>query len=140
MKKSSYFVKSLIGLSLIGSVALANDIELDDEKKDLEIKSSIQVNDDISENEEKSYAKIDVNEVINILRKEESGKIINVELENEDGNLVYKAEVIKDNQSIDFIVDAGNGKILHKEVDKKDKSDKEDEHEDNDENEKEKKD
>ncbi|WP_122892997.1 hypothetical protein [Arcobacter peruensis] len=86
MKKSSYFVKSLIGLSLIGSVALANDIELDDEKKDLEIKSSIQVNDDVSENEEKSYAKIDVNEVINILRKEESGKIINVELENEDGN------------------------------------------------------
>jgi uncharacterized membrane protein YkoI len=127
MKKNSYLVKGMLGLSLISVVALANDIETNDNKKELDIKSSIQIKDDLSENVENSYAKIDVSDVCKIIKKQETGKIINVDLENQDGNLVYKAEVIKDNKSMNFIIDAGNGKILYKEVDKPDNNqDKED--------------
>jgi uncharacterized membrane protein YkoI len=114
MKKNSYFVKSIIGLGLIGTIALASDIEINDEVKDFEIKSSIQLKDNISEKEEKMAAKIDVSDVCNILKKKESGKIIKVELENEDGNLIYHSEIIKDSgESLDVIIDAGTGEILH---------------------------
>lgn len=70
MKNNSYFVKGIVALGLISSVALAsdNDLELnDDNGKDRVVKSSIQVKDDISELEEKRLAKIDVNEVVNII-------------------------------------------------------------------------
>lgn len=129
MKKSSYFVKGMLGLSLIGIVALASDIEINDDKKEMEIKSSIQIKGDVSEREEKNSAKIDASDVVNIIKKEQNGKIIKIDLENEDGNLVYKAEVLTVDQVIDFIIDAGNGKILNKEIDK---SDNEDDREEND--------
>ena len=41
------------------------------------------------------------------------GEAINkVELENENGNIVYSIEVVKNNMKRDVKVDAGNGKIL----------------------------
>ena len=119
MKNNSYFVKGLIGLGLIGSVAFASS--------DIGFKSSIQLKGDVLEKEENKAAKIDVSEVCKILKKDENGKIINVNLENEDGNLVYHSEIIKDSgETLDVIVDAGNGKILHKQVDKSDKESEED--------------
>jgi uncharacterized membrane protein YkoI len=136
MKKNSYFVKSIIGLSLIGTVLLANDIEIDDDKKELDIKSSIQIKGDISELEEKISAKIDASDVIKIIKKEQNGKIINIDLENEDGNLVYKAEVLNDKVLTDFIVDAGNGQILNKQIDKSDEKHDRDEEENDDEKDK----
>lgn len=136
MKKSSYFVKGILGLSLIGIVALANDIETKDNKKEIDIKSSIQIKGDVSEQEEKNSAKIDAKDVVNILNKEQSGKIIKIDLENEDGNLVYKAEVLNDNQVIDFTIDAGNGKILNQEIDKSDNDHDKEENDDEDENDK----
>lgn len=139
MKKNSYFVKSIIGLSLIGTVLLANDIEINDDKKELDIKSSIQIKGDISELEEKISAKIDASDVIKIIKKEQNGKVINIDLENEDGNLVYKAEVLNDKVLTDFIVDAGNGQILNKQIDKSDDEHDRDEEDHDDENEKDKK-
>lgn len=128
MKKNSYFVKGMLGLSLIGAVALANDIEINDNKKEIDIKSSIQIKDGISEKEEKFYAKIDAADVVNIMKKEHSGKIIKIDLENEDGNLVYKVEVLAVDQVVDFIIDAGNGKILSQQIDNPDNDqDKEEE-------------
>lgn len=121
MKKSTY-LKAFIGLGLIGTVALASDIEINDEQKDLSIKSSIQLNDEVSESAEKSAAKIDAYDVCKILKKIESGKIVKVKLENEDGNLVYTSEVVtKNGENLDYIIDAGNGKILYKKIDKNDK-------------------
>ncbi|MDD2888577.1 MAG: PepSY domain-containing protein [Aliarcobacter sp.] len=139
MKKNSYFVKSIIGLSLIGTVLLANDIEINDDKKELDIKSSIQIKGDISELEEKISAKIDASDVIKIIKKEQNGKVINIDLENEDGNLVYKAEVLNDNIVTDFIIDAGNGQILNQQIDKSDNGHDKEEEENDDENEKDKK-
>ena len=40
-----------------------------------------------------------------------------MKLENEDGNLVYQADVLKNNQVTDVLVDPGNGKILASKVD-----------------------
>jgi uncharacterized membrane protein YkoI len=136
MKKSSYFVKGMLGLSLIGVVALANDIEINDNKKEINIKSSIQIKGDVSEQEEKNSAKIDAKDVVNILNKEQSGKIIKIDLENEAGNLVYKAEVLNDTQVIDFIIDAGNGKILNQKIDKSDNDHDKEENDDEDDNDK----
>lgn len=45
------------------------------------------------------------------------GTVEEVELENEDGNLVYSVEVRKDGSEVDVKVDAGNGKVLHAEAD-----------------------
>jgi uncharacterized membrane protein YkoI len=133
MKKTGYFVSGLVGLGLLGGIALASDIELDDKNKDLEVKSSIQVKDDISEQKEMSLAKIDVFEVCKLVKNHVAGKIINVNLENDEGNLVYHLEVIKDNgQNLELIVDAGNGKVLHEQIDKQDKEDEDDDEKEND--------
>ena len=123
MKKNSYFTKSVLGLSLISGIAFAADIELnDDNGKDLNIKSSIQLKGKKKKKEENLAAKIDVSDVCKILKKNESGKIIKIDLENEDGNLVYRSEILKDSgENIDLIVDAGNGQILYKSVDNPDK-------------------
>lgn len=121
MKKSTY-LKAFIGLGLIGTVVFASDIEISDEQKDLSIKSSIQLSDEVSEHAEKNAAKIDAYDVCNILKKIETGKIVKVKLENEDGNLVYTSEVVlKNGENLDYIIDAGNGKILYKKIDKNDK-------------------
>jgi uncharacterized membrane protein YkoI len=138
MKKNSYFVKGILGLSLIGAVAFANDIEINNNKKEIDIKSSIQIKGNVSEKEEKNSAKIDASDVIKIIKKEQNGKIINIDLENEDGNLVYKAEVLNDKILTDFIVDAGNGQILNKQIDKSDDEHDREEEEHDDENEKDK--
>ncbi|DAB34746.1 MAG TPA: hypothetical protein CFH82_03255 [Sulfurospirillum sp. UBA12182] len=124
MKNNSYFVKGIVALGLISSVALAsdNDLELnDDNGKDRVVKSSIQVKDDISELEEKRLAKIDVNEVVNIIDDKYDGKITHIELGNEDGNLVYEAEILTKNDIVkDIVIDAGNGQILLEKEDEED--------------------
>jgi uncharacterized membrane protein YkoI len=121
MRRNSYLVKGMLGLSLLGAMAFSNDIESNDNKKDINIKSSIQIKGNVSEKEEKYSAKIDASDVCKIIKNEQNGKIINIDLENQSGNLVYKAEVLKDNsQIIDFIVDAGNGQVLNQQIDKSD--------------------
>lgn len=61
------------------------------------------------------------------------GKILKVELENENGYLVYGVEVVKANrQIVDVKVDAGNGKVLKIETDQKDSEGNEGEDSDND--------
>jgi len=125
MKKNGYFVKSLVALSLIGTLAMANgDKESDDDNnQELKIKSSIQISDKASEEFENKEAKIGVEKVTQVINNKALGKIISVQLENKNGNLVYTAEVLKNNQITDIIVDAGNGKILASIIDKKDSDD-----------------
>lgn len=136
MKKNRYFVKSIVVLGLITSVAFAsdNDIEANDNgKKDVEIKSSIQISGNSNEEFENKSAKISAEDVVKVVKDKFTGKILSVKLENENKNLVYTAEVFKNNQITDVVVDAGDGKILSSTVDKKDSNDGEegDEHEEN---------
>jgi hypothetical protein len=123
MKKNSYFVKSMVILGLVGSVAMAGDIETnDDGGKDVVIKSSIQIAD--SEISEKKDAKIGALDVAKKIKNSfHNGKITGIKLENIDGNLVYKAEVFSNNKVKDVYVDSGNGKILSVVTDKVDDSD-----------------
>jgi len=133
MKNNSYLVKSIVALSLMSSVALASDkdLEINDKTQDKVIKNSIQVDDKISELDEKSMAKIDVSEVTNILKSKYHATVIQVKLENEDGNLVYQAEVLKNNQITDVLVDARNGKILASKVDKNEEEEEDDDNKEN---------
>lgn len=136
MKKNGYFVKSIIALSLIGTMAMADgNKELNDDKENHYIKSSVQISENASEELENSSAKIDVADATKAVKENFSGTIISTKLENENGNLVYVSEVLDKNQITDVIVDAGNGKILASKLDTKD-SDEEDEHDDKEGNEK----
>jgi uncharacterized membrane protein YkoI len=58
-------------------------------------------------------AKISLDSAMNKALKQVPGKVLRVELENENGYLVYGVEIAKtDHQTVDVKVDAGNGKIL----------------------------
>jgi len=119
MKRNSYFVKGMVILGLVGSVAMAGDLETnDDNGRDVVIKSSIQVPN--SEIMEKQDAKIGVAYVIKKVKSNFNGKITGVKLENIDGNLVYKTEIFSNNKTTDVYVDAGNGQILTSNIDKND--------------------
>lgn len=121
MEKSIYFVKGLAALSLVSSLALASDLSEKSSKEiplNTGVKSSIQVPENANELDEKRLAKLDVNDVANMLHHHIDGKIIQVKLENEDNNLVYQAEVLtKNNEMTDITIDAGNGTILLSKID-----------------------
>ncbi len=119
--KQSKILKGAIILGLVSTLAVAganySDVN-DNNDKDIQINSSLQLNDNSSEMDEINAAKIGVSEVVKVLKSEVPGKIIEVKLENEDGNLVYEAEVLTDKASImEVFVDAGNGEILASKAD-----------------------
>mgnify|MGYP002713318935 CR=1 FL=1 len=123
MRIINCFVKGVISLSLIATFALAegnhetNDLSF----QDLGIKSSIQVKQDTTEVQEQQRAKLGVADIIPTINSKFSGKITTVKLENIDGNLVYTVEVLaQDNSHRNVLIDAGNGKILTYQLDKKD--------------------
>jgi len=123
--KRSYLVKSFLVVSLMSGVAIAGDIETnDDNGKDIQIKSSVQLHENVNEKDEVKSANVRINEVIAIIEAKFSGRITKVELENEDGNLIYEAEVfLNDGKTMDIVVDAGNGQILASNADKPDHKD-----------------
>jgi len=77
----------------------------------------------IQSNEAKfaDMAKISIISAINAASKQFPGKVLTAELENENGYLVYGVEIATpDGQIMDVKVDAGNGKILKADRDRKD--------------------
>jgi uncharacterized membrane protein YkoI len=75
-------------------------------------KGSIQINNK-DEARVADMAKISLDSAMNEALKQVQGKVLRVELENENGYLVYGVEIAKpDHQMVDVKVDAGNGKIL----------------------------
>lgn len=122
MKKSSYFVKGLVVLSLIGTMAMADTSREsnDNNQKELQVKSSIQVKDSASEIAQKNAAKINTEEALNIAKTKFGGDAIGTQLENINGNLVYQIDVLKNNQVTNILIDAGNGKILATKIEKSD--------------------
>lgn len=131
MEKSIYFVKGLAALSLVSSLALATDLPEKSGKEmslHTKVKSSIQIPNNANELDEKRLAKLDVNDVANMLHHHIKGKIIQVKLENEDNNLVYQAEVLTNNNEVaDITIDAGNGAILLSKIDAPDQEHENDE-------------
>lgn len=60
-----------------------------------------------------SLAKVSQQEAVNIALGQAPGKVLETELENEDGFLVYAIEIAtKDAGVREVLVDAGNGKVL----------------------------
>lgn len=75
-------------------------------------KGSVQLNNK-DEAQVVGMAKISMDSAMNEALKQVQGKVIKVELENENGYLVYGVEIANaDNQLVDVKVDAENGKIL----------------------------
>jgi uncharacterized membrane protein YkoI len=73
-----------------------------------------------------SMAKVSMGSAINAALGEVQGKVLRAELENENGYLVYGIEIVKtDHQIVDVKIDAGDGKILKVDKDRKDKEDHE---------------
>jgi hypothetical protein len=65
-------------------------------------------------------AKISLDSAVKEALKQVPGKVVRTELENENGYLVYGVEIVKaDHQVYDVTVDAGNGKVLKTDRDKK---------------------
>ncbi len=65
-------------------------------------------------------AKVSLDSAMNEALKQVPGKVVRAELENENGYLVYSVEIVKaDHHIIDVKVDAGNGKILKTDQDKR---------------------
>jgi len=64
-------------------------------------------------------AKISLNSAVSKALKAVPGKVLKVELENENNYLVYGVEIAKpDHQIADVKVDAGNGKVLKIDADR----------------------
>jgi Peptidase propeptide and YPEB domain len=108
------FNRKLLTLSLFSLVGLAGMIPVFVQAAPL--KSSIQIpyqkvaesKEEINTPRLKKLAKISKTEAIQIARKQYQGKLGAVDLENEDGNLIYSVEIGKK----ELAIDAGNGKIL----------------------------
>ncbi len=78
-------------------------------------------------------AKISLDSAVNAALQAVPGKALKVELENENGYLVYGVEIAKtDKQVMNVKIDAGNGKVLKIESDQKDNEGREGEESDND--------
>jgi uncharacterized membrane protein YkoI len=69
-----------------------------------------------------SLAKITVQQAINAALSRQSGTVLRVELQNEDGFLVYNVELASADKKVHEIkVDAGDGSILRIDVDSADR-------------------
>jgi uncharacterized membrane protein YkoI len=105
MKKFGMVIGVALAVLLITGVALMS-------AQPANQKGSIQINNK-DEAEVAEMAKITLDSAVDEALKQVPGKVLKVELENENGYLVYGVEIAKpDHQTVDIKVDAGNGKIL----------------------------
>lgn len=118
----------VLGLFLGGGVlisAVSNSIGTSNNLEHTPIVSSIRVEDvqevdDVHEAEESKQlaplAQITQEQAIAIalaaVNTDKVGKMTDVQLENEDGNVVYAVEFTKNGIETDVKIDAGNGKVL----------------------------
>ena len=115
------FLVLILGIGSVLVTALATN------KNPLKLASSIQADDskEVSEAQESASlakaAKITEDDAKKIatgaVDKNAVGEITQVELENEDGNVLYSVEFTKDGIETDVKIDAGNGKVLATESD-----------------------
>ena len=107
------------------SAALAPGVDgnEDDDVQEPFYISSIRVPDDDNDNEAdesaqlNKLAKITSDQAIQAALSEVPGTVIETELENENGNVVYCVEIDTGDGIKEVKIDAGNGKMLHVETD-----------------------
>ncbi len=117
--KSSYFTKGLLSIGLTGAMMFA--YAETNGQNEISVKSSIQVQQNVNNNIAHKNLSITLQEAALIAKKNSDGKIVSVNLEDINGNLVYTADVLKHNQITNLIIDAGNGRILSSRVESTDK-------------------
>lgn len=71
--------------------------------------------------------KVSMDEAIEIALKEATGKVEEVEIENEQGQLYYKIEMLDGGKEVDVLVDTNSGTVT---VEDDDDDDKDDDHDD----------
>lgn len=70
-----------------------------------------------------NLAKIDVGQAASAATKAVPGKVIGVELDDENGNLVYDVEVVSGKGTFEVTVDAGNSRVLAQQAEHDDETD-----------------
>lgn len=110
--KTKYILKnSVLSLLIATSAAFA------EESKDSKVQGSIPAKGDELITALSSKAKITYKQAITAASKDEEGTLVKVELEAEDGFLVWTVEFAnKDGKIHEYLVDAGDGKVLEKEI------------------------
>jgi uncharacterized membrane protein YkoI len=83
-----------------------------------EVRGSIKVEKKTSLQDLAALVKISATEVLAIATKEVSGRVVELELEVDDGALISEVTLVTDQHSIvELKIDAGTGEILEKESD-----------------------
>ena len=94
-----------------------------EDPKETVIHGTIQLpNEGMQESAQASLAKLTVQQAINAAVSRQSGTVLRMELQNEDGFLVYNVELVSPDKKVHEIkVDAGDGSILRIDVDSADR-------------------
>ena len=90
---------------------------IDADDQDPSYVSSITVDEDTDDDQLSGLAKITAAEAEQAALNEVSGAVLETELENENGNVVYAVEIDTGSGVKEVKVDAGNSKVLHIESD-----------------------
>ena len=123
MKKYFNFLIAVVFV-LTAFLAVACDFRDDDEAK---ITGSIKVKEDTGISAMAGMTKISFDQALGIARTRAQGKVIRASLEEENGYLVYSAEILTGKTIEELQIDAGTGKILNINKDKKDDDEGDDE-------------
>ncbi|MBK5485279.1 PepSY domain-containing protein [Peribacillus sp. TH16] len=94
------------------------DVDVDAEKGEI-LSQEMEDDDDEDMNTQKSVetAKISMDQAEKIALKKVDGQITDVELDSENGILVYELEINQGQKEYDVVVDATTGKVLKTELD-----------------------
>lgn len=105
-----------------GEVLKTKEKEIMNNEKDDDADDRDDDSDD-DKNIDPSKATIDVKKVEEIALKEFAGTITDLELDEDDGRLIYEIEVKNDKKEADFDIDATTGEILEMDIDTEDDDD-----------------
>ena len=126
----SYLDKIRLAAAIGAVIAVLPPVILKaEDRKETAIHGTIQLpNEGNQEAAQASLAKLTVQQAITAALSRQSGTVLRVELQNEDGFLVYNVELASADKKVHEIkVDAGDGSILRIDVDSADRETKNEE-------------
>lgn len=106
----------VLGIGVVSASAVVNNENPLDYVASITVPDNADGAQEMSEAQESAQlaplAKITAEEAKTIAVGTVDGEIAKVELENENGNLVYSVEIAQNNKELDVKIDAGNGNVL----------------------------
>jgi uncharacterized membrane protein YkoI len=105
-----------VTLSSAGTALIAKERGEQGDSQEPKVQSSIQVpkgQDDENDAALAKLARITLEEATRNAQSAVAGRVIEAQLENEDGSLVYAIEILSGQTTKEVIVDAGNGAVLN---------------------------